>query len=440
MFPARDLPIPDRRTSQARSIDAFVDALMPLTGWHEPIDATAVKARERASVLEGDGSDAAFVGAAWRALNAFPQGHQWLDASDAVCGKSVARMNSSRFGVCGRPSSAGLVVTRANPGNLLGLSVGDVIVDAGGDSGEAIFAKAYERPTCGEVYPARSGRRAAGAATFFGSVPSGMTLTVASRAAGRRTVVVPDESDAQPTDCTDIFGRNRAIYAEASVRSDGAAVIRLPSFWPHDARLPPNPTEADFEAIQAAYQAELQRIFESVKSAPAIIWDARGNTGGLTRVALAIVSGFPTARATRLSYCQSRVFGSTPPTFEGPRFGEYAVTPGGPFAYSGKVAVVTDGLAYSAGDYFPFAAMKGSSAIVVGSATSGAFGGGSAQIEIAGPPALLASADPAACFDDATGAPLEGAPPSPTIDVDVDVDVADGKDTVIERAAKELGL
>ena len=316
-----------------------------------------------------------------------------------------------------------------------------MIVEAGGDTGEAIFTSAYERPMCAPVFPAPSGRRAAGAASFFGTLPAGMLLEITPRYGGQRMLLAPANGDAEPTDCTDIYGRDTQIYAEANLRADGVAVIRLPSFYPFDKTLPANPTQADFDAMAAAYQAEIQRVFETVKSAPGIIWDARGNTGGITPVALAIVSGFPGAQATQLSYCQSRVPGSNPPAFSGPRYAEYAITPGGPFAYTGKVAVVTDGLAYSAGDYFPFAAMKGGHAIVVGSATAGAFGGGDGPIDIAGPPALSANYDPTACFDATTGKPLEASPLSPTVEVDVDPkDVGTPTDTVIERAAKELGF
>ena len=140
-------------------------------------------------------------------------------------------MNGSRFGVCGRPSAAGLVVTFARPGNKLGLAVGDVIRDAGGDAGEAIFTRAYERPMCSAAFPAPSGRRAAGAASFFGSVPANTKLTVAAPSGATREVIVPADGDAQSMECTDAFGRNRQIYAEANRRPDGVAVIRLPSFY-----------------------------------------------------------------------------------------------------------------------------------------------------------------------------------------------------------------
>jgi hypothetical protein len=438
-------PVPpgtDRRESQALSVEQLVDTLATFSAWHDPVDAAAVKARERASIASGDGSDGVFFAAAWDALNAFPQGHQRLSSSDpTVCGKALPDIETSRFGVCGRPSDGGLVVTVARAGNPLGLSVGDVVTDAGGDTGEDIYMKAYARPRCGALFPAPSGRRASGAATFFGTVPAGQTLQVTTRDGQTRSLVVPATADADPTDCTDPFGRDRNLNAEATIRPDGVAVIRLPTFWPAGKDLPANPTQADVDAFTAAYQSDLVAIFATVKSAPAIIWDARGNTGGMTPVALAIVSGFSTATATQLSYCQTRVSSSSPPAFDGERYAEYGITPGGPFTYSGKVAVVTDGLAYSAGDYFTFAALRGGHALVVGSATAGAFGGGDGPIDIAGPPSMSANYDPTGCFDAATSTPLEAAPLAPTVAVELDAkDVAMGRDTVIERAVKELGF
>jgi peptidase S41-like protein len=431
-----------RQVAQAASIAALVDALAPSTGWHEAVDAEAVKARERKAVLKGDGTDAPFFGAAWHTMNAFPQGHQSLFSLDAsVCGKAIANQQTSRFGVCGRPSSAGLAVTFARSGNKLGLAVGDVITQAGADTGDALYEASYQRPVCGGVFPAASGRRYAGAATFFGSVPSGTKLTVRALNGTTREVTVPAEKDTTATDCTDPFSRSRAIYAEAKVRPDGVAVIRLPSFFPYDKALPVNPTQAELDAFVAAYQAEIQKVFDSVKTAPGIVWDTRGNTGGITTVGLAIVSGFATAKKTAVSYCRTRTTGSSPPAYDAERYAVYGVDPGGPFAYAGKVAVVTDGLAYSAGDYFPLAVAKASSTPVVGSASAGAYGGGRSPIELDGPPKLSANFDPTGCFDGVTDKPLEGAPLPPKAAVELDAkDLAAGKDTIVERAVIELGL
>jgi hypothetical protein len=431
-----------RQLAQAASIDALIDALAPQTGWHGSVDAGAVKARERKVLLKSDGSDNAFFSAAWHTMNAFPQGHQSLFSPDAgVCGKGMANQQTSRFGVCGRPSSGGLAVTFARSGNKLGVAVGDVVMSAGSESGDALFEASYQRPVCGGVFPAASGHRYAGAASFFGNVAAGTKLRVRRPDGATREVTVPAEKDIGSTDCTDPFARERQIYAEAKVRPDGVAVIRLPSFYPFDKQLPPNPTQADFDAFTAAYQDEIQKVFDTVKTAPGIVWDIRGNTGGITKVGLAIISGFTTARKTAVSYCRTRTTGSSPPAYDAARYAIYGVDPGGPFAYAGKVAVVSDGLAFSAGDYFPFAVAKSSDVPVVGSASAGAFGGGNGPIALDGPPRLSANYDPTACFDGVTDKPLEGAPLPPKVAVEYDAkDLAAGKDTIVERAVAELGL
>lgn len=433
-------PTPRQKT-QAEAVSALVRHLSEHSAWHQPVDAKAVEQRERIAILKGNGDDATYFAAAWRVMNAFPQGHQSLFGDEAVCGVAIPYQNASRFGVCGRPTNDGVVVTLARNGNALGLSAGDVIVRAGADEGEALLEASYLRPVCGAVFPAKSGRRAAGAASFFGHVPKGMVLSVRAPSGAVREMTVPDQSDAKATDCTDPFARKRRIYAEATTRPDGVAVIRLPSFYPFDKTLPATATDAQVQAYVDAYRARIVDVFDSVKTAPAIIWDARGNTGGLTPVGLSIVAGFSTARATAVSYCKSRSFGSSPPSFLPEKYASYEVTPGGPFAYAGKVAIVTDGLAYSAGDYFPLAALKASDAPVIGTASAGAYGGGNGPIDLEGPPALTCNYDPTACFDAATNSALEGAPPAPTVAVDYDPsDLAAGKDTLVERAVKALGF
>jgi hypothetical protein len=431
-----------RQLAQAKSIAALVDTLNDSSAWHEAVDASAVKLRERTALLHGDASDGVFFGAAWRTMNAFPQGHQSLFSSEKnVCGKALAMQQTSRFGVCGRPSAGGIAITTARDGNRLGLHAGDIVTSAGGESGDALFESAYLRPVCGGVFPAASGRRYAGAASFFGTVPAGMKLVVRAPDGTSRDVTVPAESDPQAIDCTDPFGRNRQVYAEAKTRPDGVAVIRLPSFFPFDKPLPASPTQAELDAFVAEYEAEIQKVFDTVKTAPAIVWDARGNTGGITSVGLAIVSGFPSARKVAVSYCRDRIEGSSPIAYNAQRYALYGVDPGGPFAYAGKVAVVTDGLAYSAGDYFPLAVAKGSDVPVVGSASAGAYGGGRIPIAIDGPPKLEANYDPTACFDAITNKPLEAAPLAPKVPVEYDAkDLAAGKDTIVERAVKELAL
>jgi C-terminal processing protease CtpA/Prc len=183
--------------------------------------------------------------------------------------------------------------------------------------------------------------------------------------------------------------------------------------------------------------ARIQAAFDTVKDAPRLIWDIRGNGGGLTRAGIAIASGMPGARAGALTYCSARVSGSSPPRFEG-RYAEYALTPGGAFSYKGKVAVLIDGHDYSAADYFPYLVRNGTDGILVGSPTAGAFGATSGTFSIAESPALEFAYDQNHCLD-ATGKSLEGRSVQPHRAVEYEpADLASGRDTVLNTAVQEL--
>jgi hypothetical protein len=244
-----------RQLAQAKSIAALADTLSASSAWHEAVDVAALEARERTALVKGDGTDLAFYAAAWRTMNAFPQGHQsLLPADTSVCGKAIPFSQGSRFGVCGRPSAAGIAVTAVRAGNKLGLKAGDVITSADGESGDAMLATAYLRPVCGDVFPALPGRRYSAAASFFDTVPAGAKLEVRAVDGTTREVIVPANADAQNTDCTDPFSRNRQLYAEAKTRPDGVAVIRLPSFYPFDkqaSRRSGSPSLLDFRRRRA---------------------------------------------------------------------------------------------------------------------------------------------------------------------------------------------
>ena len=139
---------------------------------------------------------------------------------------------------------------------------------------------------------------------------------------------------------------------------------------------PRNPvSQTDVNALIQQMMDAVRTEFDTVKSAPAIVWDARANYGGITPVGLAITDGMPSARATQLSYCTARIGGTDPPEFDTQRYAEYQITPGGVFAYTGKVAVIIDGLDYSAADYFALAIRSATDTKLVGSPTAGAYGG-----------------------------------------------------------------
>lgn len=54
---------------------------------------------------------------------------------------------------------------------------------------------------------------------------------------------------------------------------------------------------------------------------------------------------------------------------------------------------------------------------------------------------MSANYDPTECFRASNDLPLEGAPPAPRVAVEYDAsDLAAGRDTIVERAVRELGL
>jgi len=221
-----------------------------------------------------------------------------------------------------------------------------------------------------------------------------------------------------------------------TVGDDGVAVIRLPSFLPNSVAPPPPDIESEDDPRILAYLEAVEAVyldaFDRVKDAPAIIWDARANQGGVSPAALSIVNGMPGARAMELSYCEARIPGSDPVELHDGRTGAYSVEPGGPFAYDGKVAVLVDGSAVSAGDYFALAVKRATDVPLVGTPTAGGYG-------TPGPTHRFGqdwsiTTDLLRCAD-ADGNPLEGNGVAPDVVVEYDpADLARGVDTVLERA------
>ena len=425
------------QVAQADAAADFIDDVVRRTGYHAPLDAPAITADARGAIFDGDGSDGVYYTAMWGALNAVPQGHQGLYAADCRSPEMYSQ-NISRLGVCARPHEDGLVVTVAHADNPLGLAVGDRVVRAGDDVAEGILDAAALRPVCGVTAPAPSGRHTFAAASFFGTVPPGMELEVAPVVGAAFTVEVPADPDTRPISCQDPLGRDIDFNADSYVRDDGIAVVRVPRFYPMDATLPADPTEAELAAFIADFQADIEVAFLAVSDAPAIIWDVRSNYGGMTVVGLAIAGGMSGARDEAISYCQARDRGSDPPEFSAYRYAEYAVEPGGPFETDVPVAILIDGLDYSAADYFPLAVDRATDALIVGTPTAGAFGGTGPYVTIDTPPQLTYAIDPNRCVD-IDGNPLEGTSVTPHIAVSYDpTDLSMGVDTVMEAAATAL--
>lgn len=427
---------------QAGELAEMVGYLRANTAWHSPLDWDGLVSRGKTTILRGDGTDRAYFGALFDAFVAVPQGHQGLYL-ERGCGKLVPMSGSSQRGVCGRPHARGIVVTHVKAGNVLGLAPGDLVVGLGAAKEHAVLDALAARPMCVTSRPSASYRDASTATTFADLLAPSETFEVEAPDGTRRSVTVPATSvlgagSSTALSCQDPLGRETSKAAYASLRPDGVAVIRLPSFVDPEVPFPTANSASEFEAYKEGFLAKIQVAFDGVKTAKAIVWDVRGNGGGLTQVGLDIASGFPGASASGLSACRARVPDSSPPAFGDARYAAYALQPGGRFAFSGKVAVLIDGLDYSAADYFPLAVKSRTSAVLVGAPTAGGFGATSETKRFAGPPSFTVSVDLNRCeLDD--GTPLEGRSVEPHVAADyAPKDLAAGKDTVLERAVTAL--
>ncbi len=440
-------PPTDKQLAQAKELASMVTYVQDGTAWHSPIDYDALRAKGRDAIVHGDGSDLTYFTALFDAFIAVPQGHQglYLTGNGATsCGKLVPYPAVSQRGACGRPHAKGIIVTAAKANNVLGLKKGDIVTGIeGGASGSAILASLAARPICATSRPSTSFRDASTASSFTDLLRSGEVITIESPDGTTRKATIPDGGLSgnlkDAVSCSDPFSR-AAPPAESELRPDGVGVIRLPSFVDPEQPFPSgNVTQADLDQYRAAFEAKIKTAFDKVKNAPAIVWDIRGNGGGLTLVGLHIASGMPGAKADQISYCQARIEKTNPPQFDAMKYVPYALTPGGDFAYSGKVAILTEGMNYSAADYFPLAVKTRTSSLLVGAPTAGGFGATSLTQPFKGPPAFSVSIDVNRCSSADTDAPLEGHSVEPHIAVDYDAkDLAAGIDTVLERAVAEL--
>ena len=427
-----------QQLAQAAELAAVIAYLRANTAYPYPLDYAAIVATGQSAILYGNGTDATYQRALYGAVMAIPQGHQGFGVP-GHCGMDVPFQTATRRGVCGRPHPRGIIVTLAEEGNPLGLQAGDLVTGLAGS--ESLHAALFARPMCGVSMPSEASAQGMVAATFGDLVETGETLTVESSNGRARDVVVGPMPDGPFLLCGDPFGRPVAKAAYAELRDDGVAVIRLPSFMDPEQTFPENPTEEQFMAYRAAFQAKIQAVFDSVKSASKLVWDLRGNGGGLTQVGLDIASGFPGAARNPVSYCTIRQPNSDPPTFTTQHVATYALEPGGPFAYPGKVAVLIDELDYSAADYFPLVVKERTDAILVGAKTSGAFGATSGDRAFAGPPATQVYFDGYRCVRADDDTPLETKSTEPHVPVAYDpVDLSAGRDTVLEAAVAALSV
>lgn len=428
-----------KQLTQATELGSMLEYIKGETAWHSPLDWEKLRTDGRKTIFRGDGSDRAFITALYRAFVAIPQGHQsfYIDG----CGALIPSATVSQRGACGRPHPRGIVVTSARATNALALKKGDLVTRVGTVRGAALIPSLAERPMCTASRPSVSSRDAFTASTFTDLLEPAEEVEIESPDGTKRTVTVPDDalSSGAPLSCADPFSRDTSVAVEAEVRADGVGVIRLPSFIDPEQPFPENGTDEALVEYRAQFEAKILAAFEKVKKAPAIVWDIRGNGGGLTDVGLGFASGFPGARTEPLSYCEVRKPNTDPPEFDPFRYATYALTPGGAFAYSGKVAVLTDGLNYSAADYFSLAVKTRTNAILIGAPSAGAYGASSDSKVFDGPPAFSVGVDMNRCSSADDGQPLESQSVTPHVAAEYDPkDLATGKDTVLERAVMLL--
>jgi C-terminal processing protease CtpA/Prc len=377
-----------------------------------------------AELAQGD-DDARYVSALRVAFQEIKQGHQALRF-----GTCEVYAGYSRHGVCLRPSGSNMVVTAVAVNHALGLKPGDVIAGVEKDGASPnLDDYALRIPMCTGSYPNKLSQRHHAALSLAAGFEKGTTLRVTSEGA-QRSIEVPSPKGLT-LDCNDPFGRS-GYEVKATLRDDGIGVIHLRSFYPSD--MPQNPTQVEFEQKRDALRARILAAFESVKGARGIVWDLRGNGGGITSIGLDIAAGMPGARAGVATECYLRRRGSD--AYDGPS-NYYELAPGGPFAVPAgtKVAVIIDGSDYSAADYFPYFVRHATDVKLVGEATAGAFGGARASVRVpdATLPADLAL-DPISCRA-TTGERLEGHGVEPHFVVQLDpAALAAGRDNQLEKA------
>lgn len=147
-----------------------------------------------------------------------------------------------------------------------------------------------------------------------------------------------------------------------------------------------------------------------------------------------IASGFVADQP--IGTCETRMPNSDP--FVASSTTNFSIEHDAAFAFTGHDIVLTDGLTFSAADWFAYTMQhaEGANVTVIGSATAGAFGATLVSRAIAGG-SLYEVISPLRCTD-TEGVLLEGHGVVPDIAIELEpVDLAAGVDTVMQRAITE---
>ena len=429
----------ERLEALSKIVDAYVHQITDISfaTTISDFDSDKISIRTREIIREYNASDAGLIAALRHAMLESRIGHAAVyDNKEFTCTniKDVGDGSISRHGACAVHHPEGFVITNPLPNLLMGLNVGDLIVGVDGQSGEALVQWSLNRPLCGAGAASTQARYEEAARSFFSSLPRKTLLSVVSPNGRRKEIEVTEPLRRSAwMSCQEPLGRNTRVQADAYMRADGIGVIRRPSFYP----LQGFDLNQDIETQMEALKQVIQDSFDTIKSARAVIWDVRSNSGGASPVAFAIAGGMPGFRPVGIARCTTRRPNTEPPTFfkGGP---DYDLVSDLQFKFDGPVAILTDGRTVSAGDYFARAVKLGTDAIIVGTPTSGAFGGSGNSFIIDPGYDLLAAYDPFRC-NDLDGNALETHGVQPDIIVHYDPkDLEEGKDTILERAVEAL--
>jgi hypothetical protein len=406
---------------QAALVDQYAAAIVQNSPIAPP-NLEALRAAQHERVRNGDGTQATLVAALAVLLNAIPGGHNCISPKSPDPTSPLWQLPSSstsRYGVCARPHGDHMIVTRASPENRLGLKAGDRIVAANGLRGGQLVDWTMAQPTYGCSRPSPSSRRYGAATTFFAVVAEGMQLEVIDPSNVTRAVPVP-APDSKTISCRHPFeDKPGGPLVRGSLRPDGIGVVKAISFSS------PDTSTAD-SGVEAAFLA--------VRNAKAIVIDSRGNPGGDTSIAYAIANQF---RATKKSTTLRCVTGAArieePPA-------QWEITNDGP-PLDVPVALLMDGLNYSAGDVLP-TLMRLTPTILVGAPTSGTINNTPFALDLVPPAPLLplvARINQESCYDDVRKRQADGVGVEPDLEVEYDAaDLAAGRDTVLETAVAAL--
>jgi hypothetical protein len=381
--------------------------------------------------------DQALLRALWFAGSSLRNGHSGVYRTDVSCSElGGADVGASAFGWCAAPAGDGFVVQSAavaNPGPAL--VAGDHIVAVNGLRGVALVDFLLDQPLCGSTPTHAAGRQDTAAAALFSVLRPGDVLEVEG-ADGPRTVTLTEADERPLASCRDF----RTPFLTTTVRDDNVAVLRLTRFilFEGEEGYVRVVTNEDAEQLIGnmigIIRAALDDLPDTVRG---VVWDARGNIGGASPVGFAIAAGMRGHRDVHIADCTSRVAGTDPiEYFVGGPF--YTVPADDRLVVDLPAAVLIDGLAVSAADYFARAVKLATDVPIFGRAPVGGYGGGGLGEPLPSAPNLYIAYDPFRCNDD-SGAPLETNPTAPDFLLDQDpADTRAGIDTVLEAAVAHV--